>query len=902
MADQFAANDVFRISFDGANNATTATDELGHALTFNGSAKLSNVHPKFGATSASFDNTTNCTIDTELTSDLDFGNGDWCIDFWLKQASAALGLIHIYDSLGAEVGYFAPQATTCSFQWGSGGNWISGNLINQVSYSTGFNPHSGEYNHIALVRYGSLFTVYVNGSSMFSATISTAMSGTGPYRLGIGGRNGGTTLSGFIDSFRVTKGQARWTGPFVPPVDGSFNSLETSFVSETVIGPRTKKISAYGATNFDSVISQTVASIVSMGWDLYDVHYKGYVYTVFRSLNLDGLTYKYAMILWDKTKSRFMLTSMESWSLSTKAVTNECYTSNRTDGWMTFSQDRCDITIFCTSRYLGLMSTWNKTNASVWSVVTEIEREAPEDTAAAGYPCWGLVNSQSLLAGPHNAAAYFSIRIPRTRDGYTDKEAASFVDILTAIGNFGWAWGAAVASGRWGQRFVSSNTQYRSMVYGWDVAKRWVSDMKIMKTKNVTDAPIVYYGRMFGVKAAPVLGPDMTTYPLNVDSSLFMAKSAGDVVDHWVLPTHFCEISGCNLRGYYHQGIATSGPVLSAWPVGQALNALVLVGGTHIYSATGAGVYKTDLVGGGGTSLIVGTTGVCLDCCYDGRFVYATTTNGLYMIDTQNGDTLTSSAALGVGGLRAVAWNGKGHLWASARNAQTAQILYKIECQTMTAAGTVTMTGNQVTASIIPGIACDDQLQKVGFSTGNMTTAADNRFGLVNTITSAGAYTVSTGSAQDQFGCSFTGLHFSCMSSSSGASPGVTTNTFTVAGVNAALVPCASALPGPNTVGTNNRVTSERQNTYHITCASSATAAQKSFGFYGLVPDYQGAGHTTHFVGTQFNTPANSAAKFILWPANMYFVAGNDTNLYMIGQINQRSYSDSTYPNVLIPK
>lgn len=80
--------------------------------------------------------------------------------------------------------------------------------------SIAFTPTLGTWYHIALVRFGSQVSLYVNGSRVATATSSAVItSGTG---LRVGDREGSQSFNGRIDEFRFSKGVARWAGPSFP--------------------------------------------------------------------------------------------------------------------------------------------------------------------------------------------------------------------------------------------------------------------------------------------------------------------------------------------------------------------------------------------------------------------------------------------------------------------------------------------------------------------------------------------------------------------------------------------------------------------------------------------------------------------------------------------------------------
>lgn len=84
---------------------------------------------------------------------------------------------------------------------------------------------TGTWAHVAAVRSGSTFTIYINGVSAGTATSSSTLYASTVNLIGVAYNSGSLTqyLNGYIDDLRVTKGVARYLSNFTPPQIGMAN-------------------------------------------------------------------------------------------------------------------------------------------------------------------------------------------------------------------------------------------------------------------------------------------------------------------------------------------------------------------------------------------------------------------------------------------------------------------------------------------------------------------------------------------------------------------------------------------------------------------------------------------------------------------------------------------------------
>jgi len=207
---------------NGADTSTTFTDSarIGTAktVTANGNAQVDTAQSKFGGASGLFDGTGDY-LSIPTSSDFDFASGDFTIDFWVRPnaLSGHEGLTSINNVALTSGGFFmefdnagAPSAPLRVFVTYT-------DATTTDTYATG-GFSTGTWYHIAFVRSGSNFYIFVDGVQ--KATWSSAKQlKDAPNGMVIGRlyTDSAGNFNGWIDEFRVTKGYARWTAAFTPP-------------------------------------------------------------------------------------------------------------------------------------------------------------------------------------------------------------------------------------------------------------------------------------------------------------------------------------------------------------------------------------------------------------------------------------------------------------------------------------------------------------------------------------------------------------------------------------------------------------------------------------------------------------------------------------------------------------
>ena len=120
---------------------------------------------------------------------------------------------------------------------------------------------TGAWNHVAVVRNGSLYTMYVNGvADATTSTSAAALEVLGkPLRIGDAGDLTGL-MNGYISDSRIIRGQALYTSNFVPPVAPLTPVTNTTML---VNGTSAGIVDATTKNNVETVGDVRVSSAVS---------------------------------------------------------------------------------------------------------------------------------------------------------------------------------------------------------------------------------------------------------------------------------------------------------------------------------------------------------------------------------------------------------------------------------------------------------------------------------------------------------------------------------------------------------------------------------------------------------------------------------------------------------------
>ena len=421
------------------------------------------------------------------------------------------------------------------------------------------------------------------------------------------------------------------------------------------------------------------------------------------STTITGYPMKYLIVRWDPLKQIFWTSTCEAYSLTSNAITNECWTNA---GAFTQHYDVRDsfIWVNITNRHVVLWP-FVKNEPNLWAGVFEFERVAPEDTTANNAPPWAWTNSL-ILGTPYGATnnttgsvdsfSKTMLAFPRTGDGQTGAGAAQTYATMTNRGMFPpyypqlTALSSAAVSTTYSTDTNSCHLgSYHDMTYGWDSSTAKAIASPISADAFTKSLPL---GRMYCASITKPIGSYLDTINMTVDSSGGWASSSGTATDCVILPLNGGydqqsaalpqAYSTSHVNGPYKSGTVTINSVSLAAgftkviAIGDTLwAACPSTAGTTPNCLGGVYTWNMNATGSSPVRILEASTGV-FDILFDGvRSVYAATGAGITKIDTEvtaNQYPLTDGT---IGGGPAFLSMDNQYLYASTRTASTTPIV-----------------------------------------------------------------------------------------------------------------------------------------------------------------------------------------------------------------------------------
>jgi hypothetical protein len=432
----------------------------------------------------------------------------------------------------------------------------------------------------------------------------------------------------------------------------------------------------------NNTIAGVNTAIIALGWSYHDgvdqTTYSPMVTKVYRVLNTDGVTYKYAILRWDTLQLKLTLSCSEDWNASTHVATNESW-HNAGAFYLGYDLRDCIIYVAATARHLVLYSKI-RGESSLWAGIFEFERIAAEDVGSNTAPCFAYTNS--LMIGTpwgqaaNNDPAQYIWAFPRTADNQTGSYAAKAYGTFTTRGQYPPYYPSA-NTGNTGANSVAIVTTHDGNAlhlgsfyntiggWGWDSSKVVVSPVTV--DHIFKSMP---FGRAYNMAVTKPIGQDSfdSTY-VNLDSTGGWPTATGTNTEMLILSMNGgSETEFANTVGRLSISYSNNSSII--------YSSVCAVGNT-VFAAANTGVYTWSLNAGSNTSAIQrynNSNGVN-DIIFDGkRSIWGTTNNGIIQIDTETYATNANIAAdLGCMG---IAMDQK-YVYASSRSRNVLPKLYR---------------------------------------------------------------------------------------------------------------------------------------------------------------------------------------------------------------------------------
>lgn len=207
------SNCVLLLHLDGTNGQTTTVDSSSNAFTAtrNGDAQLSTAQKVFLSASGIFDGTGDFWSFADNAA-WTFA-GDFTLECWARPTSLAVARTLICHSTDINNMYRLYITTTGRLQF----DVVSASSTIITLQSAASLIAINNWYHVAVVRNGNNFALYINGAQVATVTDTDAIPNfTSTFKIGISGNGTSDPMLGYIDEVRISK-VARWTAAFTAP-------------------------------------------------------------------------------------------------------------------------------------------------------------------------------------------------------------------------------------------------------------------------------------------------------------------------------------------------------------------------------------------------------------------------------------------------------------------------------------------------------------------------------------------------------------------------------------------------------------------------------------------------------------------------------------------------------------
>ena len=147
------------------------------------------------------------------------GTADFTVEAWVRPLGLDVASV-LFDVRLASSG----AGATGNFYYAKTTGYLVSSADGVVIGNEGSGVAIGAWSHVAFVRSSGQLSAYLNGVLQWSAAFTNDLGASRPARIGAS-RFNGVGVNGYLDEVRVTKGVARYTANFTPPIEPFADSL-----------------------------------------------------------------------------------------------------------------------------------------------------------------------------------------------------------------------------------------------------------------------------------------------------------------------------------------------------------------------------------------------------------------------------------------------------------------------------------------------------------------------------------------------------------------------------------------------------------------------------------------------------------------------------------------------------
>jgi len=261
MSDPYYNNVSLLLPMFGDNNGTTFTDysPTPKTITRYGNTKTVTAESKYYGSSGYFDG----TGDYLSLGDIHLDGSDWTVELWVRLSTIAttLTLLSQYNSAAAYRTMLDVRSGKLNVFNGSAGSVISATTMTVDQWHHVAYVHDSEANDCHMYLDGKLYGTHTTFVAPYS---TTTLAATYLYR--------GTpsdSFSGHIQDLRITKGIARYTADFTPPLH-LYNTYSVSgTITDDTGSPCARTVRLYDRAT-GAFIAETTSDASTGAYDFSD--------------------------------------------------------------------------------------------------------------------------------------------------------------------------------------------------------------------------------------------------------------------------------------------------------------------------------------------------------------------------------------------------------------------------------------------------------------------------------------------------------------------------------------------------------------------------------------------------------------------------------------------------------